>query len=462
MFLNVNNLGPIRHGKVDLAKPLTVLTGPNHGGKTYLSTAIYALWSTLAYPSGLVSVTDRLLSAPDGRLRLSEFQPKFVAALEEHVAQVVARLPQTFAAPDGYFKETTLSLSGGDDWAQRSGRSTLAYIFHRENPFGVEFTADYGSDELRVSERKLQQRKLPHIEVADSGFPSTLTADQRSEVVQRGAHAIWRLVEPPFLRGACYFVPAERASLHLFAGELARGRFDLVENAALAASSGPLFDRKTLDETSIYPAPIRDALLREIGPHRARKHGQFEDLAAELEAGALFGQVRPSERGSVAFFFHSAPAQPVPFHLVASVVKSLASIVMLLRNDARIGDLLIIDEPELNLHPKTQRAVVRVLAKAVNRGLKIILSTHSDFVVRELSQLVMLSSERKTVRDAAETIGVSQESALSADKLGVYIVGAGDVRPVPVSERGFGAETLEDEIVRVNRDGELIYQALDE
>ncbi len=126
---------------------------------------------------------------------------------------------------------------------------------------------------------------------------------------------------------------------------------------------------------------------------------------------------------------------------------------MLLRNDARIGDLLIIDEPELNLHPKTQRAVVRVLAKAVNRGLKIILSTHSDFVVRELSQLVMLSSERKTVRDAAETIGVSQESALSADKLGVYIVGAGDVRPVPVSERGFGAETLEDEIVRVNRDG---------
>lgn len=447
-----------------MGKPLTVFTGPNHGGKTYLSTAIYALWSTGAYPHALLPVVERLLDAPDGRLRLSEFRSSFSTALEEHIAQVVARLPQTFAAPDGYFKETTLSLSSAADDPKPVGRSMLAYMFRRENPFGVEFTADYDNDELRVTERKFAQRKLPHVEVAESGFPSRLPSEQRNEVVRRGASALWRLVEPQFLQGSCYFAPAERASLHLFAGELARGRFDLVESAAMEAISamGPLFDRKTFDETSIYPAPIRDALVREIGPHRRRKHGPFEELAAELEAGALMGTVRPGERGSLEFFFHSAPAQPVPFHLVASVVKSLASVVMLLRSEARPGDLLIIDEPELNLHPKAQRAVVRVLAKAVNLGLKLILSTHSDFIVRELSQLVMLSDDKETARHAAETIGVSQESVLSPNQVAVYFVGDGEVKPVPVSMRGFGAETLEDEIARMNRDGELIYQALDE
>jgi predicted ATPase len=41
------NFGPIRYGEVSLA-PLTIFTGPNGSGKTYMATLIYLLTQAVA------------------------------------------------------------------------------------------------------------------------------------------------------------------------------------------------------------------------------------------------------------------------------------------------------------------------------------------------------------------------------------------------------------------------------
>ncbi len=46
MIVEVENLGPIRKGKVEL-KPLTVFIGPNNTGKTYLAYLISGLCADL-------------------------------------------------------------------------------------------------------------------------------------------------------------------------------------------------------------------------------------------------------------------------------------------------------------------------------------------------------------------------------------------------------------------------------
>ncbi|MDR2644169.1 MAG: ATP-binding protein [Planctomycetaceae bacterium] len=46
-----------------------------------------------------------------------------------------------------------------------------------------------------------------------------------------------------------------------------------------------------------------------------------------------------------------------------------------LRYVAAPGDILMIDEPELNLHPEKQRQIARL----ANAGIKVSLTTHSDF-----------------------------------------------------------------------------------
>ncbi|OKZ80092.1 MAG: hypothetical protein BHW07_03835 [Clostridium sp. CAG_433_25_7] len=51
--------------------------------------------------------------------------------------------------------------------------------------------------------------------------------------------------------------------------------------------------------------------------------------------------------------------------------------------------LALLDEPEMNLHPENQRKIARVLAMLANYGIKIVITTHSDFITRELSLLVM-------------------------------------------------------------------------
>lgn len=53
--------------------------------------------------------------------------------------------------------------------------------------------------------------------------------------------------------------------------------------------------------------------------------------------------------------------------------------------------MLIIDEPELNLHPDNQRKMAGLLARLVNSGVKVLVTTLSDYLIRELNNCVMLN-----------------------------------------------------------------------
>ncbi len=57
----------------------------------------------------------------------------------------------------------------------------------------------------------------------------------------------------------------------------------------------------------------------------------------------------------------------------------LPVVVALLK--ARKGDLLIIENPEAHLHPKGQRQIGELAAKAAANGVQIIMETHSDHVL---------------------------------------------------------------------------------
>ena len=56
----------------------------------------------------------------------------------------------------------------------------------------------------------------------------------------------------------------------------------------------------------------------------------------------------------------------------------------------------MVDEPELNLHPANQRRIARLFACLVNLGVKVFITTHSDYIVKELNTLIMLNHDRAT------------------------------------------------------------------
>lgn len=104
------------------------------------------------------------------------------------------------------------------------------------------------------------------------------------------------------------------------------------------------------------PVPIQDSLkVASRLDVLSRREAPSVDLAVELERSLLGGSIRSTEHGEL-HFTPAASTVSLPVHMTASVVKSLASLTFYLRHIARRGDFLIIDEPELNLHPDARPA----------------------------------------------------------------------------------------------------------
>jgi predicted ATPase len=68
-----------------------------------------------------------------------------------------------------------------------------------------------------------------------------------------------------------------------------------------------------------------------------------------------------------------------PTHVGLGISYSLPVITALLR--ARPGELLIIDSPESNIHPRGQAVIGKLASIAAQCGVQIILETHSDHVI---------------------------------------------------------------------------------
>lgn len=55
---------------------------------------------------------------------------------------------------------------------------------------------------------------------------------------------------------------------------------------------------------------------------------------------------------------------------------------------AEPGQLVYIEQPELHLHPKAQRAMASVLADAAKRGVRVVIETHSAILLLAVQTLV--------------------------------------------------------------------------
>jgi predicted ATPase len=83
--------------------------------------------------------------------------------------------------------------------------------------------------------------------------------------------------------------------------------------------------------------------------------------------------------------------------------------------------MLMIDEPEMNLHPENQRRLARYFARLVNEGYKVYITTHSDYIVKELNTLIMLYRQREHEKNIMKQYGYAPEELLDPAKVRVYM-----------------------------------------
>lgn len=101
----------------------------------------------------------------------------------------------------------------------------------------------------------------------------------------------------------------------------------------------------------------------------------------------------------------------------SSMVSELAPVVLYLRHIVLPGNMLIVEEPESHLHPAMQVEFTRQLAAVANSGIRIIITTHSEWLLEELANLVQLS---KLPRDRRKKID-EDNVALRPDQVGAWL-----------------------------------------
>ena len=149
--------------------------------------------------------------------------------------------------------------------------------------------------------------------------------------------------------------------------------------------------------------------------------GKTIGLAQKIEEQLLFGEIIKLDTpiGHPRFFYQPTGREAlIPLVHASSMVSELASVVLYLRYVVTPGDVLIIDEPEAHLHPAMQREFTRQIAAMVKAGLRIIITTHSEWVLEELANIVYASElpEGNAIPDSAR-----DPVALTKDEVGVWL-----------------------------------------
>ncbi|RDU59693.1 AAA family ATPase, partial [Helicobacter sp. MIT 14-3879] len=147
----------------------------------------------------------------------------------------------------------------------------------------------------------------------------------------------------------------------------------------------------------------------------------------------------------------------------SSSVRSLLMLNYYILHKAQKGDILMIDEPELNLHPKNQILVARLLTLLVNAGIKVFITTHSDYIVRELSNCIMLKNLTDEQIKKFAKQGYSKEYGLESKKVKAYLAenigGKNTLRGVKITqEQGIFMETFDEPIDSQNENQGLIFE----
>jgi AAA ATPase domain len=402
----VENLGALKQAEFTLGD-LTIICGCNNTGKTY---ATYALFGFLFTWRRMFSIKinddkiEQLLS--DGVIRL-EIQD-YVSQAEEIVTRgcqaYTEQLSKIFAAQPDRFKETEFNVSLDARQIKLEGK------FDREIGSGsvalFSITKSENSTELVVTLLVEKEKARIPIEIL-----KRIITDDLKEII------FAQLLPNPFIASA------ERTGAAIFRKELNFARNRLLEEMGQADKNiDPI--ELLLKDYEDYALPIKTNVEFTRQLESLVKKASF--IAVEYpEVLADFADIIGGEytvtRNDELYYVPKGKRVKLSMDESSSAVRSLLDIGFYLRHEAKRGDLLIIDEPELNLHPENQRRVARLFARLVNIGIKVFITTHSDYIIKELNTLIMLNQDKTHLKKIAEAEGYRAEELLSFNKIKVYI-----------------------------------------
>ena len=455
--ISATNFGPIASGTVNL-RPLTVFVGPSNTGKTYFAILIYALHRILGgFPRlpyhlhhfGQGSRHDK--SEADADVREEEFKD-ILEMLETEGRQFrFSDLPESVrdaaqAALDdpgflgGDIKtelERCFDLESASDLVRLSGlpdSMEVSLAVGEEDRDLWRFRMGISESGVTTDGRIQDMVILPEGWSASKFMPGRLFSHFRGLIKElRGIESLkelrgiepslsfWYLFEEllytaPIVRGQgkTHYLPAARS------GIMQSHRVIASSSVASSTRAGP----ERFPQLPTLSGVVADFMQRLILYEESRATNRpMNALADTLEREVLAGQIQAkmSPSGGYPEFVYQPQETEEDIRLTraSSMVSELAPVVLFLRGAVGRGDTVIIEEPEAHLHPAAQTQMAATLARMVRAGVRIVVTTHSDWLLKEIGNL-MREGElgEKTGEPTSEE---SLPSSLRPSEVGIWL-----------------------------------------
>ena len=220
-----------------------------------------------------------------------------------------------------------------------------------------------------------------------------------------------------------------------------------------------------------YPQPVEDFLdfLSEIELEKTVKitssnKNEFQKLADEIEKqlqNKNKTNLKPTKLGGKEIKVLVKKGLEIDIYNASSSIKQLAPLLLYLRYRASKGDFLVIDEPEMNLHPESQAKLLESLAILVNLGVRILLTTHSPYIMAHLNNLVNGNHENSEIlkRQSSSLYLQDERAFLPIDKVSAYEMKDNKLVSLNDPDYGIRWDTLSDVSVDIQQKFFQIYEA---
>jgi predicted ATPase len=424
MKITFSNLGAIKKTTLDL-RPLTVIIGPNNSNKTYIAYSIYGLWQMYRetgeewdYPVGI-----KIIKESSTRLKINlddKFYDRFIRFYKKRIKDFKLQLETFFQdSTHKLFKQTNFEVEISKDEI-RKAISKIPDDDLIPEIFGFSF-----SIENNILTAEIETDYLSFRENSYEDFNWEIDFQENISYFIRHF-----LFQTPFL------MPAERNAFIITYKMLANRRYK-----HLRQTHRELINRRS-EERQLdllkeqgdirYPQPIEDFLdfltdveLETSTEYLLEERIVFKELAEKIEESIQEKNktnLKPTKLGGREILINVKKGLNIDLYNASSSIKQLAPLLLYLRYRAKENDLLIIDEPEMNLHPESQAKLLEVLGMLVNAGVNVLLTTHSPYFMSHLNNLINgdMSDEKIREKQAKSLYLEDARAFLDPDDVSAY------------------------------------------
>ena len=374
--ISINNFGLIKETTIDI-KPLTVFTGANSSGKSFIAKLIHCLSSIGDIPSF------------DVMKYLDDDSQRLFKKIDEESINHFKNSTEPFEVPmdelnllikEGIFKFFSLIYS---DIINDQFEEDLNNLINFKNDFFKIKT-----DNITMKKQKNEPLDFDY----EFNNENLFITSQFSEFYHKCFLEILKNI--PSIDS--YYIPAER--------------FEIIIDKKMLS-------RRVKNESDL--SKNQSDVLSDIINIDSDQKGEFYKLGCEfdLEFSGIIVDVEEKNFINDIIYKDYESDEQLPSKLLSTSIHEMTLFSLYLKYILKEGDLLIIEEPEAHLHPENQRLLLKYIVKAVNMGLNIIITTHSENISDQLNNFVRLNNVSD---EKIRQLNYTQDCILDCNDLSIY------------------------------------------